>query len=72
MAGESMLIKFQGLTFYEDSDKSVPIEIIEQPDDDGRIITDNLLDLLNRLKAEGILDKRRKGHIVIADDQFIN
>ena len=67
-----MLIRFQGSTFFEDSDKSVPIEIIEQPDDDSRIIRDHFLDLVNRLRAEGILDKRRDGHIIIADDQFIN
>ena len=67
-----MLIRFQGSTFFEDSDKSVPIEIIEHPDDDSRISRDHFLDLVNRLRAAGILDKRRDGHIIIADDQFIN
>ena len=32
----------------------------------------NFLTFLNKLRTSGILDEKRKGQIVLADDQFIN
>ena len=61
-------IIFQGKTFLIDPNKSVPIRILEHLEDKDRSVDNKLLTFLNKLRAAGILDKRRKGQIIIADD----
>ena len=65
-------IVFLGTTFKIASDKTIPITIEEHWNDKTKPVENKFLTFLNTLRTAGVLDTKRKGQIIIADDQFVN
>ena len=65
-------IAFLGTTFKIASDKTIPITIEEHWNDKTKPVENKFLNFLNTLRTAGVLDTKRKGQIIIADDQFVN
>ena len=64
------MIHFQGHIFV-DADNNSPIMIFDRSKDESsstRIFDSNFTSFLKKLKSTGILNKKRKEQILIADD----